>query len=74
MFRLGIKLKLKHNKVVEIRNHLNITSYDKIFEILVTWREKFGQQADINQVIAILKDMDKNSIVDEIEAKLESSR
>ena len=71
VFSLGIKLNLSYDKVDEICMR-NITKYQKIFAILVSWREKFGQQADINRVITSLKDMQKKAIADIIEEKLDT--
>ena len=70
VFSLGIKLKLPHREVNEIRKR-NITLYEKIFDILVSWREKSGLKADINQIITVLKNMQKKAIADQIEQKLD---
>ena len=73
VYRLGIKLKLPDNEVDDICNG-NFSRYDKTYKILRLWRNKTGKQADINQVIASLRDMNENDIADIIEATLDSSK
>ena len=73
MYRLGIQLKLPDNEVDDIC-HGSFTRYEKTYKILRLWRNKTGKQADINQVIASLRDMNENDIADIIEATLDSSK
>ena len=72
-FRLGLKLNLSHKDVDEICNR-NIRIYEKIYQILTLWQEQSGQQANLNQIIIILHDMNEHSIADKIAAKLDSSQ
>ena len=72
VFSLGIKLKLRYPKVDEICKRNGMTSYEKIFNILVSWRNNSGLKADINQIITILNMMQKKSIADQIQRKLDS--
>ena len=61
LFCLGVKLNLSHNDVNEICD-LNTKTYHKIYEILTLWQNQAGQQVDLNQLVAILKVMNKNYI------------
>ena len=69
MFRLGVNLNLLPKDVNEIFD-LNIGTYQKIYQILTLWRDQTGQQADLNQIIVILQDMNKNGIAEKIVSKL----
>ena len=66
MFRFGINSKLPYKDVDEISNS-NMDSNYKIYQILTIWREKFGQQADLNEIITVLQDIN-NDVVSLIES------
>ena len=72
LFLLGMKLNLPYKDVNEIIDCGNKT-YRKVFQILTLWRDQFGQQADLNQIVEVLKDMKKTAIADKIDTKLHSS-
>ena len=62
---MGIKLNLTRELCHEINNR-NCETYQKVFEILTSWREKAGQKANVNHIIKILIEMDKNNIAEVI--------
>ena len=75
IFCMGIKLNLPNKDVDEICSHnVGIDRYQKIYKILTSWQEQYGQQADLNQVMTILRDMNKNSIADKVEVEIDSSK
>ena len=67
-----MKLNLPYKDVNEISHNSHINSYRKSYQILTLWREQAGQKADLNQIIKILQDMDKNNIAEKILTQLYS--
>ena len=61
LFRLGVKLNLPYKDVDKIVDRGNST-YHKTCLILMLWRDQYGQQADLNQIVEILKEMNKVAI------------
>ena len=71
LFRLGVKLRLPYKDVDEIVDSSNKT-YRKVYQILTLWRDQCSQQADLNQIVVILRDMNKFAIAEKITTKLHS--
>ena len=72
IFRFGINLNLPDKDVKEILSNLNVNGYDKTYEILTNWRQQSGLRADLNEIITVLKDMNKNVIAEKLIQKLHS--
>lgn len=69
LFRLGIKLNLPYRDVDEIFNR-DINYYQKIYQILTSWRQQNGRYADLKHIVVILLSMNKKAIADKVNAKL----
>ena len=73
LFRLGMKLNLSHDDVDDIFNDRNTKTYQKAYKILLLWRNQAGQQANLNDIITILKEINKNAIAENIMTMLHLS-
>ena len=73
LFCLGVNLNLSDYVIDEIYNQ-NTSNYQKTYQMLMSWRENAGQDANINGIITILECMGKKRFADEIIKMLDSSK
>ncbi|RDD38975.1 hypothetical protein TrispH2_010193 [Trichoplax sp. H2] len=68
--RFGVLLKLTDTKINEIKSSQNEGRYDKVHNILKSWKDKAGMNAKISAVVEALRKMEINALADEVEQKM----
>ncbi|RDD39773.1 Kinesin light chain [Trichoplax sp. H2] len=70
LLRFGVLLKLTDIKVKEIISSQNGRRYDKVYNVLKSWKDKAGMSPKISAVVEALRKMEINALAEEVEQKL----
>ncbi|RDD40337.1 hypothetical protein TrispH2_008488, partial [Trichoplax sp. H2] len=66
----GVLLHLSSIEIDEIKLNREHSRYDKVYKVLILWKNSAGQNADISVVIAALRKMKINTIANQVEEKM----
>ncbi|RDD39303.1 Nephrocystin-3 [Trichoplax sp. H2] len=71
LFHLEMLLGLTIQEIDEIRLNPEFhTPYEKTIRALLLWKEKAGSKPDIFKVVSVIREMNINTLADQIEAKI----